>query len=421
MSPAVNAGGAHRWGRWVSGLAAGLLAVAVACSSGSDDGPSAEGEQPARPAPPEELDAGDRSFYDVPDPIPAGEHGDLVRYQITGEQPEGLTRYRVMYLSETVGGEPTVVTGLVTVPAGPAPAGGRPVVTYARGSSGIADDCAISRAVDGSSPFGDLAAEAFLLDGAVRRHGFVAAVTDYQGIGGPGIHPFVHGVSEARSVLDIVRAAADLPGLDVRDDVGVMGYSQGGHAALWANQVAGEWTPELAVHGTVAGAPASELLSLAGPEGIFDGPSLALLIAGYAQEDPDLDADDLLTPEGHELVDLYATSCRPDEATVGELAGAEVLRVHPADSGPWRAALDGNVPGQASGAGPVLVVHGDADRNVPVGHSEVLRDRLCANGTPTERRVVAGADHIAGAVPTVDDGASWLAGRIAGTQPEPTC
>lgn len=375
------------------------------------------------PAPrPEELEATNQSFYTPPEPLPAGEHGDLVRFQLTGDQPDNLTRYRVMYRSETVAGEPTVVTGLVMVPGGAVPEGGWPVLTYARGSSGIADDCAISMAIDGTRNADSmLAAEAWLVEDAVVQHRLIGVVTDYEGIGGPGIHPFLNGVSEARATLDIARAASQIPGLDVGRELGIMGYSQGGHAALWANQISSTWTPEMVVHGTVAGAPASEILDLMAPGALWDQSSMALLTAGMARDDADLDQMDLLTPAGSKFVEVMARTCRPDPTDVEPFAGVDLLRARPDETEPWRSRLKSNVPGQADGASPVLIFHGDADRNVPVAHSETLRRRLCASGVPTERRVLPGADHISGAVPTIADGTTWLAARMYGSMADPVC
>ncbi|MBK6858542.1 MAG: hypothetical protein IPG97_18840 [Microthrixaceae bacterium] len=415
----------------------GLGAISTAGCSNTDDGadsattvaPTSSGNTPSGAETttppmlvPELFDATDTSFYATPEPVPAGNHGDLVRYQLTGNQPNGMTRYRVMYLSETRRGEPTVVTGLVAVPSGDGPSGGWPVLTYSRGSSGIADNCAISMAVDetqGSDPL--LAAEAFLVEDAVSRLDMVATVTDYEGIGGPGIHPYLSGVSEARATLDIVRAAGQLPDLKLRSDVGIMGYSQGGHAALWANQHAAEWTPELVIHGTVSGAPASELAELLAPGGFFDDGSRSMLAAGMAQEDPSIDLADVLTPDGEQLVDLMSASCRPDPQAAESLAAKPLLQQSQAQNELWPAWISANTPGKDSAAAPVLIFHGDADESVPVEHSQALQDRLCASGVPTERRVIAGAGRVAGAVPTIAEGADWLAARIARTQPNPTC
>ena len=67
-----------------------------------------------RRSPPQEFAPGDPAFYDVPEPLPSGAHGDLVRWQVI-DSPFSL-RYRMMYLSETVAGEPTLVTALVDAP-----------------------------------------------------------------------------------------------------------------------------------------------------------------------------------------------------------------------------------------------------------------------------------------------------------------
>ena len=64
-------------------------------------------------------------------------------------------------------------------------------------------------------------------------------------------------------MLDAGRAARQIPGLYVGDTTAIAGFSQGGHAALWAAQLAAEWTPEQAIVGTVVGAAASEPAALA--------------------------------------------------------------------------------------------------------------------------------------------------------------
>ncbi|MCZ7630800.1 MAG: hypothetical protein M5U19_17965 [Microthrixaceae bacterium] len=68
----------------------------------------------------------DTGFHDVPDPLPAGDHGDLIRVQPVEGAPAGARWQRIMYLSESVTGEPIAVTGVVTLPDTEAPAGGWP-------------------------------------------------------------------------------------------------------------------------------------------------------------------------------------------------------------------------------------------------------------------------------------------------------
>jgi hypothetical protein len=129
-------------------LVAGLALVA-ACSGSGSGGGGTEGAGPdagSQAASSTELApfaGGD--FYQVPDPLPEGDHGTLIRYQpVDGLDVAGASAWRIMYLSEDLGGAPIAVTGTALVPSTPAPGGGRPVLTIAHGTTGIADQCAPS-------------------------------------------------------------------------------------------------------------------------------------------------------------------------------------------------------------------------------------------------------------------------------------
>src|SRR3990170_4911878 len=101
------------------------------------------------PGGPQEYATDDATFFDAPNPLPAGDHGDLVRFQVA-EDGAGGRRYRIMYLSETVGGTPAVITGLVDVPGVMPPLGGFPLILDGHGTTGMADRCAPSRMLDDS-------------------------------------------------------------------------------------------------------------------------------------------------------------------------------------------------------------------------------------------------------------------------------
>ena len=152
-----------------------------------------------------------------------------------------------------------MVTGVLALPDGAPPAGGWPLFAHAHGSTGLADRCApsVSLSADGA-----YAIEINLLSAWIPQRQIAVVSTDYEGLGGPGLHPMLIGESEGRSVLDSILAARQVPGVDLADDVGIIGYSQGGHAAAWANQIAAKWTPGIDVIGVLAGAPATELLDM---------------------------------------------------------------------------------------------------------------------------------------------------------------
>jgi hypothetical protein len=57
--------------------------------------------------------------------------------------------------------------------------------------------------------------------------GYIVAATDYPGLGTPQTHPYLVGVSEGRAVLNLVRAARELPGAQASSRFAVWGRSGG--------------------------------------------------------------------------------------------------------------------------------------------------------------------------------------------------
>src|SRR5580698_58742 len=70
-------------------------------------------------------------FYRAsPDQI-AGAPGTLIRQEAMMPTRSGATAYRVLYRSVGLHGEPIAVSGVVIVPPGSPPPGGRPIVAWA--------------------------------------------------------------------------------------------------------------------------------------------------------------------------------------------------------------------------------------------------------------------------------------------------
>ncbi len=392
--------------------AVGLLGACSISHSALAGGGSGPGRVvTAAPTPsPVEYAFGDPAFYEVPDPIPAGEHGDLVRWQAL--DATFSRRYRIMYLSETVAGTPTVVTGLVELPDDQAPFGGLKALLYGHGSTGLDDPCSPSVVIDG--PDADAADEFDSMSTAIND-GWAVIATDYEGLGGPGSHPLLVGVSEARSMLDAGRAARQLPVAYIGDTTGVFGYSQGGHAALWATQLAAEWTPEQPIIGTVAAATPSEVPLLVGaalsqPQQEDDAVAV-LAGAATANVGAAIALTQLLTPAGTELLASWDTQCFDvDPAVAGPYVTGD-----PATVEPFATLLAANTAGTVASPTPLLLFHGDADATVPIAHNDTLVARLCATGQVIERRVVAGASHGSTIAQARTEGLTWLTGLAAGT------
>src|SRR5947209_7209154 len=127
------------------------------------------------------------AFYDPPRRLVAAAPGTVIRSEpfaaITGARA-----WKVLYHSRAVDGRDIVVSGVIVAPTGRAPAGGRPVVAWAHGTHGIADKCAPSRIRQWVKYMPGIRQ---LVD-----HGYVVAATDYEGLGTPGVHPYLMGDSE---------------------------------------------------------------------------------------------------------------------------------------------------------------------------------------------------------------------------------
>jgi len=361
----------------------------------------------------------DGDLYAVPSPIPDVPHGTLLRYQLVEPSVHaGATTYRMMYASESHAGEPIVVTGVAVIPDAEPPADGRDTITLVHGTTGSADACAPSKNLAGA---GELA----LLGPSVAA-GTIIAATDYEGMGTPGVHPYLMGESEGRSGLDAALAARQLPGAQAGTQLGVMGYSQGGHSAMWTAELAETWAPELDLVGTFAGAPPTEIGLIAGARITgAAGSFVLLLVNGYEQAYGDeIDPAEYLSVEGLSLLPLA------DEQCVGDLSATAAAEFTSADyapdagaSGPWQELTAANDAGTVAVDAPLLIVHSSTDDVVPAVLSDTATTRLCGLGQVVERRAPDLGGHGAAAVPAYEQAQEWMQARFDGSDPAPisTC
>ena len=198
------------------------------------------------------------ALYDVsPGEIP-GKPGSIIRvWPLEGGGP-GMggngDAFRILYRSTDPSGRPIPVSGAIYIPNGAAPAGGRNIIAWAHPTSGVVPPCAPSLMPDVGGMMWNLP--------NMISQGYIVVATDYPGLGTDGIHPYLIGESEARSVLDSVRAARELPNTGASNRFAVWGHSQGGHAALYTGEVAARYAPDLKLVGVAAAAPATYLVEL---------------------------------------------------------------------------------------------------------------------------------------------------------------
>ena len=346
-------------------------------------------------------------------PRPSMAPGDLISSERVAA-PRGATAWRVTYRSGTIHGEPITVSGLIVRPDSPAPTGGFPVLGWAHGSTGLADVCAPSREArrleDGAGGVGRLPLP------PLWEAGYVVAATDYEGLGTPGRHPYLVGGSEARSVLDAIRAAQRLPDAGAGARAVVAGISQGGHAALFTAEVAQVHAPELDLRGVVALAPAAEL-SQAAMALAFDPTAVGFAVAigaGFEAAYPEADLRAVLTPAARARLSVVDEGCFEDVLAAFQRPASEVLRLEALLEPPWPALMIENTPGQRATDVPIFVGQGSADALVVPELTDALVARLEALGDAVTYRRYPGASHggvLDAAWPEVR---AWLEARLAG-------
>ncbi|MFF0814474.1 alpha/beta hydrolase family protein [Rhodococcus sp. NPDC003318] len=320
--------------------------------------------------------------------------------------PDAGAERRVTYLTTDHRGGIRSSTGAVHVPEGAPPPGGWPVVSYAHGTVGLADQCAPSQV-------GGTAQEAEFVSRWLRR-GYAVVATDYAGLGTPGELAYLDGRAAAHNVIDMVRAArAAAPELASRWVA--VGHSQGGHAALHTGRVATAYAPDLDYRGAVAlGAPTNldRLFALGRPGiprlGVSGLTKFSLFtMAGMRDARPELDIDSYLSPRGRDLARRATEVCSVEfnryvgAASVGDLLARPVDGLAPAMSDYLGVPADGYDR-------PLFLGQGGSDLVVPAPLAIAFVGQLGAAGTAHTFRVYPGVDHMGTLTAAFDDAAEFV-------------
>ncbi|HAV3578953.1 lipase family protein [Acinetobacter baumannii] len=312
-------------------------------------------------------------------------------------------------------GQEVQATSLVFTPNTQPPVGGWPIVVWAHGTTGVADVCAPSKAA--------LADSTKDLISKLLAAGYVVVAPDYEGLGTPGIHPFLNVKSEAFSITDAVVATRNY--LSQRNLLTskkwvTVGHSQGGHAALGAAQYASR--AQLDYKGTVAVAPASNLGSILvdGETQVANAPIdikigtyaqldtyTALVTAGIRNTQPSFDYGQVFTSQ------ISSIAAQAENLCSGPLYGAfyEGMSNYAKDH---NGTLDGftrtqpnfmavplvktfldkdSQPLQVKVTTPIIIYQGIADPTVPKLATDLLISNATAAGTKINNYVTGNWDH----------------------------
>lgn len=358
------------------------------------------------------------------------------------------------YNMQNVLGKTAEATAMVMFPKTLQPKDGWRVVVWEHGTVGVADQCAPSVTPLGKN-FRGLAEK-------LLAAGYVIVAPDYEGLGTPGIHPYLNLGSEAKSALAAVKAVQDHYGAKLNGAWMSAGQSQGGQASLGTAEYANN-DPQY--KGAVAGAPASSLgmiildvapKALRGLEQMEMMANIALdqrnsvssyatLLAyaaltgvGIKAYEPRFEYRELFQPNAKELA-AYAEGSTgdnglclqnddPEQSLVMKFK-KDIIQFMMAD--PTKSVMD--YPGLDAGAfrnnatvtqflkdsqpgtkrldKPVLIIQGKADTNVPYQVTQAMVDRLQVSlKSPNVKLIlVDGASHTQAIVDAQPDVLAFIA------------
>ncbi len=138
---------------------------------------------------------------------------------------DGVNVYKIVYKTHLYN-DLIEASGLVSVPATP---GEYPVLSFQNGTNTVNDNCPSENPLD----------YFYQLAEYIASMGFVVIIPDYPGFGSSADvpHPYLIAEPTTQSIVDMFRAVSEagdtkFPGITVKNEYYLMGYSQGGWATM---------------------------------------------------------------------------------------------------------------------------------------------------------------------------------------------
>jgi pimeloyl-ACP methyl ester carboxylesterase len=391
---------------------------------------------------------------------PTGKLGQVIKKEQIKTSLKGAQAWKIAYISSDVGERKTIATALIIAPVGPAPQEGRPILAWAHGTTGSAQNCGPSQVIDPTRALNQY----FLMDGnswtdfgipngqQFINEGYVVVATDYQGLGGGGKHQYAVAGTNGRDVINSARAASSMTEVGAGKKTVMYGWSQGGGATIAAASLPdylsqqGTAADNLQYLGFVALAP--EDLAAVLPKVPLDEAGATKVMKGFTEANvsnvflfthfmmglwgtqaayPDLKLTDLLTEEGAKVADqLSSNKCVHVMADSFNYAYGDKYKslVNPQASNSlgWiKAFVDGSVK-PVKPVAPVVIYWGTKDVTVPPVMNELYQKQMCAIGANIGRVQLPGEQtHFATPGVSAPMYLEWVKDRINGKPLENAC
>lgn len=382
-----------------------------------------------------------------------GPLGTVVAKEQVRTSIPGAEAWRIAYVSSDVLERKTLSSALVIAPASAAPAAGRPIMAWSHGTTGTAQNCGPSQVFDpaqdlneynlvgGTSwtDFGVPAATRFIADG------YVLVATDYQGLGAGGVHQYNNTATQARDVINAVRAVGSMGLSGSARAFGAYGWSQGGGAVLGVASLTdylaqtGTAFDGVSLVGVVSLAPydVEVLIPPAARDAAHAGQAMQGLAQGFfssifnfshyamtlwtmSKTFPDLSFADIMTEDGARVMDdIFSKKCmHPAADTMNFTFGdgyRALVKPEAGNAEAWVNRLIQASVTQDAPVAPVIIYYGNKDvTNDPV-MGKLYQAQRCAQGANVTRVELPG-DQNHFTTPPVSEPlyVPWIEDRFAG-------
>lgn len=369
------------------------------------------------------------SFYSPP-PILSGEPGELIWYRsanvILGSDAPAFSAWNLLFYSTDAIGETNVASGTLIIPSDSWVGEiSRPIISYAPGTHGMAQQCAPSLQM----AIGNDYETAIYID--ILKQGYVLLISDNPGYTNDAEYPsYMVGKAQAHAAMDIVSAAAEFTGgIDAAAPLAIWGYSQGGQTAAWAGELHSTYAPHLNLTAiATGGTPANFIESSHYLNGGVGASFLLSAIVGMNQQYPQqFPIEEFANEEAYAAIERADGECvfstlfdlmNDDFSlyTIGSVSLETLLDQLPAT----RDVLNQQNLGSNNIDVPVYLYHGLADEFIPIEQSFNLKQEYCGRGSSVTYELYP-SEHIVTLFQASDNVLSWIKGRFDGEPSAGNC
>jgi pimeloyl-ACP methyl ester carboxylesterase len=327
--------------------------------------------------------------------------------------------YKLIYKTE-IEGKAIKASGLLCVPS---EAGEYPLFSFQNGTNTMHAYAPSEYVINPPYQFVEI----------IASMGFMVVIPDYPGFGESDdiYHPYLIKEPTIRSILDMLYAVKEmdsdeLPDVKIKDELYVMGYSQGGWATLSLHKaLEQDYSGDFNLKGSVCGAGPYNLNQIfEGMSGITNYANpvyLGYIINAYSvyKQFTNPVSDILKEPYASRLPDLYNGSLSSDQinsqltTSIPDLFTSGFLSGFPTDAkySTIRASLADNSVTAWNTAIPLFLIHGGGDTTVNPLSTENIYEEMIRAGTSTQlckKEIIPDLDHGDAVVPAMIKGIQFI-------------